>query len=107
MGRLQLQTVLENLDGGDLDPDKKIPVYFQPPPSQLMEYPCIKYDRDDSIVRHADNLPYLIKKRYQVIVITRDPDSLIPDKVEGLPLTKFDRFYIAAGLNHFVFNVFF
>lgn len=81
--------------------------YFQPEQNVKMKYPCIRYTRDDSWVTRADNILYWLKKRYQVIVIDQDPDSLIPDQVEALPLTQFDRSYVAAGLNHFVFNVFF
>lgn len=72
-----------------------------------MVYPCIRYNRDDSITFHADNLLYIFKKRYKVTVIDRDPGSGIPDLVEKLPYTAFDRFYPADGLNHFVFNLYF
>jgi hypothetical protein len=92
--------------GGDLDPDKKIPVYFDPP-TEGMEYPCIKCERDGSRVFRANNLMYLLFKRYQVTVLDREPDSLIPDQVEALPHSRFDRAYAVDGLNHFVFNLFF
>jgi len=72
-----------------------------------MEFPCIKYERDNSWVSRADNLMYLFLKRYQVTVIDRDPDSAIPDLVEALPHTRFDRYYVAANLNHWVFNLYF
>ena len=81
--------------------------YFQPDGTVKMTYPCIVYERKDSLDFHADNILYVFKKRYTVTVIDRDPDSAIPDLVEALPLTKFDRFFTAAGLNHFVFNLYF
>jgi hypothetical protein len=81
--------------------------YFQPKTNDQLEYPCITYTRDDSFVSHADNLKYLLKKRYTVIVIDRNPDSAIPDLVESLPFTKFDRSYVSAGLNHYAFNLYF
>lgn len=82
-------------------------VYFQPPPSVQMQYPCIVYKRDDVRTVHADDKPYHRRKRYQVTVIDRNPDSDIPDKVGALPLCTFDRFYTADQLNHDVFNLFF
>lgn len=79
--------------------------YFQK--EEGLVYPCIRYERDDSDPFHADNELYHLKKRYTVTVVDRDPGSLIPDQVEKLPLTRFDRFYRKDGLNHFVFKTFF
>lgn len=94
----------------DLFPGGQLRVYFQVPTNKapvLMEYPCIKYERDDSWVSRADNIAYLFLKRYQVTVIDRDPDSGIPDLVEALPYTRFDRYYVASNLNHWVYNMYF
>ena len=82
-------------------------VYFQPPPTVAMTYPCIVYRRDSDHTEYADDLPYHRRKRYLVTVIDRDPDSPIPDKVGDLPLCRFDRFFTADNLNHDVFNLFF
>jgi hypothetical protein len=96
--RLDLQTLLETITPN---------VYFQPPPSKKMEYPCIVYNRDYQKTEFADNSPYSHMKRYQVTVIDRNPDSTIPDRVRDLPLCAFDRFFAAEGLNHDVFKLFF
>lgn len=82
-------------------------VYFQPPENVKMEYPCIVYSRDYRETKFADNEPYNSMKRYLVMVIDRDPDSDIPDKVAELPMSTFNRFYPADGLNHDVYQVFF
>lgn len=82
-------------------------VYFQAPPNNQMQYPCILYKRDDARTAFADNMPYRYTKRYQVTVIDKDPDSDIPDKIAGLPLCSFDRHYTADNLNHDVYNLFF
>lgn len=81
--------------------------YFQPPNNLTMQYPCIVYARDDSHKESADNRLYRLVKRYQVTVIDRDPDSDLPDKVEELPLCRFNRFFAADNLNHYVFNLYF
>jgi hypothetical protein len=96
--RLELQALLEVIVSN---------VYFQPPTNFQIEYPCIVYERDGSEVDRADNVSYLHVKRYQVTVIDRNPDSELPDRVEQLPLCRFDRFFTADGLNHHVFNLFF
>lgn len=81
-------------------------VYFQPPPSVQLKYPCIVYELSEIDVTHADNQKYLHKARYMVTVIDLDPDSVLRDAVFELPSTAFDRYYAADGLNHFVFLTF-
>lgn len=82
-------------------------VYFQPPPSLVMQYPCIVYSRSRARVLHANNKVYRRTKGYQVTVIAKEPDSTIPDKVADLPLCSFDRHYTADNLNHDVYILFF
>jgi len=82
-------------------------VYFQPPPSIQMNYPCIVYSRDKLETTFADDHPYSHDMRYQVTVIDRNPDSGIPSKIAELPKCVFDRFYTADNLNHDVFKLFF
>lgn len=98
--RLDLQAALVSLLGSGN-------VYFQPPPSLKMQYPCIVYNRDDAVTDFAGNKPYSHRKQYLVTVIDSNPDSLIPDKVAALPLCIFDRFYTANNLNHDVYKLFF
>lgn len=96
--RLELQALLSTLTPT---------VYFQPPPSVVMEYPCIVYNRDNVKSEYADDQPYKLRTRYQVTVIDRNPDSPIPAKVASLPLCRFDRFFTADNLNHDVYSLFF
>lgn len=98
--RTELQTLLKGILGTDN-------VYFQPPPNVQMQYPCIVYRRDLTKVEFAEDKPYKMTKRYQVIVIDRDPDSPIPDKIAALPMCIFERFYTAENLNHDVYKLFF
>lgn len=98
--RMELQSLLTDLLG-------TTNVYFQPPSSITMVYPCIVYKRDIVNTIFADDKPYEHFTRYQVTVIDRDPDSLIPAKVGALPKCRFDRFYTADNLNHDVYNLFF
>ena len=98
--RLELQSLLTEI----LQTDQ---VYFQPPPTVIMEYPSIVYIRDYELTNFADDKPYKHRKRYQVTIIDRDPDSVIPAKIAALPLCVYDRFYTADNLNHDVYKLFF
>ena len=98
--RLQLQTLLEALLGSRN-------VYFQPPSTVKMKYPCIVYSLSDIDTKFADNIPYSNKRRYQLTAIDPNPDSVIPDKLALLPMCIFDRSYTSDNLNHYVFNIYF
>lgn len=82
-------------------------VYFQPPPSFVMKYPCIRYERSNINTEFANNYPYKLRNRYTITVIDADPDSLTPEKVAKLPECIFDRHFKADNLNHDVFNIYF
>lgn len=83
-------------------------VYFQPPASLKMVYPCIRYNRATADAKFANNGLYLYTQRYQVTLISRDPDaSAVFQKILSLPLTAFDRSFAGDNLNHDVFNLYF
>lgn len=98
--RINLQLLLETILGSDA-------VYFQPPASLRMVYPCIVYKYSTLNTKFADNTPYVSEKRYMITVIDKDPDSLIPDKIASLPKCIHDRNYTADNLNHWVFNLYY
>ncbi len=82
-------------------------VYFQPPASKVMEYPCIRYSLYDIDNVYADNLPYLQNIGYQITVIDRDPDSAIVERVSKIPGIRFNRYYTADNLNHTIFIMYY
>lgn len=98
--RLQLQTLLESLLGSRN-------VYFQPPESLVLKYPCIKYSRDSGDTDFADNIPYRKQLKYQIIVLDKNPDSLIPNKISELPMCRFETHYTKDNLNHDIFNMYY
>lgn len=98
--RLELHELLKDILGSDN-------VYFQPPPTVQMKYPCIVYKRDWALTEHAGNLPYLHEKRYLVTVIDRNPDSEIPQKIAMLPKCIFDKHFTASNLNHDAYKLFY
>ena len=98
--RTSLQEILEELLGSDR-------VYFQPPESIKLKYPCIVYERSDIDVRYANNEGYKMDKRYTVTLIDRNPDSGLPDKLAMLPYCSFDRHFVSDNLYHDVFTLYY
>lgn len=98
--RIDLQKILEDILGSKH-------VYFQPPETVKMEYPCIVYHLISGTTQFADNNPYHFHKRYQILVIDRNPDSKILDRIATLPMCVFDRFYTTHNLNHYAFNMYY
>lgn len=82
-------------------------IYFQPPESVKMVYPCIVYSLDNIDTKYAGDKPYVNTKRYIITIIDKDPDSKIPGKMLFLPMCRFNRNYTANNLNHWVFNLYF
>lgn len=80
-------------------------VYFQPPETVKLKYPCIIYHEDYIDTTYADNIPYLHKKRYSITVIDRDPESVIKDKISDLQACLFERHFTVDNLYHTVFNI--
>ena len=98
--RLELQQLLEDILGSSN-------VYFQPPNNIRMTYPCIVYALSSDRRLHADNHIYHRRKRYDVTVISRDPDDPLPDTVSNIQYSSFDRRFISDGLTHDTFTIYY
>lgn len=98
--RLELDARLRRILGSDN-------VYFEPPASLRMKYPCIRYSRSRIDTVYADNKIYLANRRYDIIAIYQDPDSDLADRIlfnnEDLTFSN-ERRYVADGLHHDVFT---
>lgn len=99
--RLELQTELESLLGSEY-------VYFQPPESIRLQYPCIIYKKDNWGIRYADNFPYKMIPNYEVTIIDRDPDANW-DRImlEHFPYISVARFFNNENLYHWVFRLYY
>lgn len=98
--RSELHNNLKNILGSNN-------VYFQPPESIKMSYPCIRYELTSIDTRFAGDTPYTNTKKYSVMVIDPNPDSLVPDRVARLPMCKASTFYAADNLNHYHFTLYY
>lgn len=91
--RLELQSKLEALLGNRN-------VYYQPPESLKMEYPCIRYSKSDIESTYADDMKYSNHKKYELVVIDKRPDNPVIDEILKLPFSTYDRHYASNNLNH-------
>lgn len=82
-------------------------VYYQPPENLKMEYPCIRYSKSDITSRHADNINYVNKTSYEIVIIDKHPDNVVIEKILELPLSSYDRHYISDNLNHDVIRIYY
>lgn len=97
--RLELQTRLEDILASRN-------CYFQPPTSVQLRYPAIIYSLGGVDTRHANDKLYKSLKRYELVLIDKNPDSELFDKILDLSYCYFDRFYTADNLNHWVFTLY-
>ena len=82
-------------------------VYFQPPTNVVMKYPAIVYSLNNIQTKDADNINYLKKRRYSIILIHSNPDNEIFDSLLDLPYCTFDRHYKSDNLNHYSLTLYF
>lgn len=98
--RLELQNALE-----DLLQSKN--VYFQPPSSFKICYPCIIYNSEPENINYADNRSYKIKDRYSLTLIERNPDSSLGKQL----IEEFncfpDRYFTKDNLYHKIYTLYY
>lgn len=83
-------------------------VYFQPPESVKLQYPCIIYSLSDVDTNHANNKLYLHKNRYMLMVVCKNPDDQTHEELMyRLPYCSFDRAYSADNMNHRVLTLYY
>lgn len=82
-------------------------VFFQPPSTVKMSYPCIIYKIDASSEKFADNILYHNMRRYLVTIVDQDPDSNIPNKLLDFRYCSFVNHITVDNLNHFIYSLYF
>lgn len=83
-------------------------VYFSPPSNLSLTYPAAIYKRDGLNRKSADDKVYLKRCRYTVTIIDDTPiQSYIDDMLEVFQYASFDRQYVADGLNHYIFTIYY
>ena len=83
-------------------------VYFQTPESVKMNYDAIRYQLGTNAIKRANNSVYQSVNQYEGVVITRDPDTTIPDAIlKHFKMCSFGRPYTADNLNHYPFTLYY
>ena len=83
-------------------------VYYQPPESIKLKYPCIIYSREAIDTKRADNSIYSTTNRFDVIIISKDPDfPLFDEFIHLFPMCSLNRPYIANNLNHYSYTLYY
>lgn len=83
-------------------------VYFQPPESFKLEYPCITYSRNNVYPQFANNKNYINHDRYELILIYREPNSELPKQIlDHFKYCRLDRHYVSDNLYHDAFNLYY
>lgn len=99
--RLELHAKLEQLVGNHN-------VYFQPPASVLLSYPCVIYNIGSGDAKHADNMVYKYTNSYDLIFIFKKPNiDIIEQVLQVLPMCRMTRSYVVDNLNHYAFSVYY
>jgi len=82
--------------------------YFEPPETVRMKYDAVIYQRQEFNVRRADNRSYLIRDGYLVTVISRDPETKLPQAIQDhFERCSPGRFFVRDNLYHFPFTIFY
>lgn len=101
VNRLELQTEFETILGSRN-------VYFQPPTSVKLKYPCIVYSKSGVDKLNANDKGYRTINKYEVTVIDYDPDSEIYETIlMHFPMCSFDRQFTSDNLNHWVLTLYY
>lgn len=99
--RLELHEKLKQLVGTEN-------VYFQPPASVHLSYPCVIYSIGNGDAKHADGMVYKYTNSYEILFIFKKPNiDIIEQVLETLPMCRMSRAYVADNLNHYAFSVYY
>ena len=83
-------------------------VYFQPPESVKMKYDAIRYELGGKDLKRASNKIYRLTNKYEGVVITKNPDTDIPDKLLArFEMCSVGKPYPADNLNHYPFTIYY
>lgn len=99
--RLELQSKLEELIGNRN-------VYFQPPASVMLSYPCVIYNIGNGDAKRADNMVYTFTNSYDLIFIYKKPNiEIIETVLAEFPMCRLASTYCSDNLNHYAFTLYF
>lgn len=96
--RIELDAILRSTLGSDH-------VYFDPPESFKLKFPCIVYHDSGRIVWKADNGNYIKFKRYMLNYMTKDADDPMVDTIEELQYCTMATPYTSDNVFYYPYNI--
>ena len=87
-------------------------VYFQPPETVKLKYPCFIYKLVGANVGAADNDIYTYIRRYQLTYVTKDPDCDLIDTIpkyfaKKLKSCRMSTHFTSDNLNHYNYEIYY
>lgn len=83
-------------------------VYFQPPESVKLQYDCIIYKIANRNDLRADDTRYRHLVCYEIMFISRNPDSEIPERLmDSFQYISFVKYFTVDNLHHELFNIYY
>ena len=98
--RAKLHHILEGILGSKN-------VYYDPPESFKLKYPCIVYYMEGFYDISADNQTYRRMRRYNMTYITTDSEDSVADQLADLRYCTFNRSFSVSDLFHFAYTIFY
>ena len=102
--RVSLQYLLEDI----MNFSGYVPhVYYQPPESIKLTYPCIVYNRSTFYTRYANNHIYNDMAQYTVTLMDKDPESSLVQALRDLEYCEMANEFTSENIHHFVFTLYY
>lgn len=101
-GRLSLDDLFRKTFGDSVH------YYFQPPTGTMLQYPALVYSLDTLQDRYSDNRVSKRHHVYAVVLVLRDPDNYLVDKLDELPYAHMSgKAYTVDNLYHYPFTIYY
>jgi hypothetical protein len=97
--RLKAYDILSNVLGSDQ-------VYYDPPESVKMKYPCFVYTLSKINKTEANNSSYLQHSRFDITFIRKQADSEVVDRLLHVKYCEHNRTFKSNDLYHDVFTLY-
>lgn len=82
--------------------------YFQPPANIQLVYPCIIYNKSNLLDSYGNDDIYISNQQYKLIVIDKDPDSDVADRINKyFKHCTITSYYSMDNLNHTTLTLFY
>ena len=81
-------------------------VYYQPPESIKLQFPCVIYELSSKIGNYANDRRYYTGTGYTLTLVTATIDDPRCSLLEQLKYCKFNRYYASEGLHHYVYTIY-